>query len=81
MSPPGEQSPIWGIHQQKPKEQEAWEKAIQGTLASIAEFVPCMPIPQQIAAAKGNVTDVRPRVYDSVCNQWVLMDTGAACTV
>ena len=61
---------MWGEYSFKPQAQESWEKMVKGAF-------------RQIAAAEvvQSKADLRPRVFVRNWQQWVLLDTGAACTI
>ena len=79
-SSPVEQSQVAGISHTK---QQIWEIQVQKAAETIvhqAQFdnSPYYNLLCEIATAEN---DIRPRVYDAISKQWILLDSGSAVTV
>ena len=78
IAPPVGSSQSWGVYEFKPECQIQWEEMVQQAAISIADQYPF--VEQAIDATTEN-EDTRPRLYDTVLKQWILIDTGASVSV
>ena len=73
MSPQVKQEvEMWGEYEFKPVAQIAWDNLVAVATAEIIKI-------DEFEAIK--TIDVRPRLYDLHSKSWLLLDTGAACSV
>ena len=91
---PTEQGHVWGNHRAKPIAQVKWESIIKNEITGLTgidnsqsdgEAVLWIKAPQHskmLGAYKRRVGhDIRPRLYDPKSGYWILVDTGAMCSV
>ena len=78
IAPPVGSSQSWGVYEFKPECQIQWEEMVQQAAITIADQYPF--VEQAIDATTEN-EDTRPRLYDTVLKQWILIDTGASVSV
>ena len=72
---------VWGVHESKPEQQTKFEKQLQESLDSVAEYSPYMKELDIISELEDSELDDRPRVFDGELKLWVLVDTGASVSV
>ena len=68
---PPDKSAKWGEYQMKPVAQSAFENIVKTSIAEITSETPKM----------GRNYDLRPYIKDKASNSWLLVDSGAACTI
>ena len=72
---------VWGVHERKPEQQMKFEKQLQESLDSVADYSPYMRELEIISELEDSQLDSRPRVFDGKSKLWVLVDTGASVSV
>ena len=66
-----DKSAEWGVYQTKPVAQTQWEGLVRTSIAEITRVQPEV----------GRNFDLRPYIKDTISNTWLLVDSGAACTI
>ena len=69
------------MHESKPVQQTAFEKHLQESLDSVADYSPYMKELDLISEIEDSQYDSRSRVFDGKSKLWVLVDSGAAVSV
>ena len=79
---------IWGKYAEKPEKQAVWDQAVQMAIESIEteavqEFFPFMTAPQmaEIDDKLDTSVDIRPRIFDRISKEHILLDSGAQVSV
>ena len=82
-------SQVWGLSREKTKSQVKFEKGIKTAINSIVQQYPVLNVFQSYPYMPGNIAgthipdnvDIRPKMYDRSEGLWLLIDTGAQCSV
>ena len=72
---------VWGVHESKPVQQTTFEKHLQESLDSVAEYSPYMKELELISEIEDSQYDSRPRVFDGKSKLWVLCGLWHCCTM
>ena len=83
-------SQVWGLRMdQEKKSQVKVENGVKNAINSIVQEYPVLDVFQNYPYLAGNIggayipdnIDIRPKIFDKSEGHWLLIDTGAQCSV
>ena len=80
---------MWALSRDKKKSQVKFENNIRSAINRIVQQYPVLNVFQSYPYMPGNIAgthipdnvDIRPKMYDNIEKLWLLIDTGAQCSV